>query len=72
MNVTQCSAGGVEEKRYATGDALAEAGVVSGFDMTFEAALTKMMHLFGMGLDVEEATKYMQVSLAGELTNPAE
>lgn len=72
VNVTQCPAGGVEEQRYATGDALAEAGVVSGLDMTFEAALTKMMHLFGAGLGVSDAAKYMQVSLAGELTEPQE
>lgn len=68
VNVTQCPAGGVEEKRYATGDALAKAGVVSGLDMTFEAALTKMMHLFGAGLETGEVAKYMQLSLAGELT----
>lgn len=68
VNVTQCPAGGVEEKRYATGDAMANAGVVSCYDMTCEAALTKMMHLFGVGLSAQEAAKQMQVPLAGELT----
>lgn len=68
VNVTQCPAGGVEEKRYATGDALAKAGVVSGYDMTCEAALTKMMHLFGCGLAADEVARTMQEPIAGELT----
>ena len=68
--MTQCPAGGVEEKRYATGDALARAGVTSGLDMTCEAALTKLMHLFGQGLSADEVARYLQEPLAGELTRP--
>lgn len=70
VNVTQCAGGGVEDKRYATGDALVRAGVVSGFDMTCEAALAKMMHLFGRGCSAKEAAALMQQPLAGELTVP--
>jgi len=68
VNVTQCPAGGVEEKRYATGDALAKAGVVSGCDMTCEAGPTKLLHLFGPGLTAAEVTAAMTRPLAGELT----
>lgn len=67
VNVTQCPAGGVEEKRYATGDALAQAGVVSGYDLTCEAALTKMMHLFGQNLSADEVAAAMVKPLAGEM-----
>ncbi len=68
VNVTQCPAGGVEEKRYATGDALARAGVVSGLDLTCEAALAKLMHLFGRGLTAAEVSAAMRTPLAGEMT----
>jgi L-asparaginase len=46
------------------------AGVISGFDMTPEAALTKLMHLLGRDLCVEEVERLMQTALRGELTRP--
>jgi L-asparaginase len=67
---TQCLRGTVDLGDYATGSALAKAGVVSGFDLTAEAALAKMFHLFHRGHDAEEVKRLMRVSLRGELTPP--
>lgn len=68
LNVTQCLNGGINSTRYATGDSLTRAGVVSGHDITSEAAITKMMYLFGMGLPAESVKKYLSYSLCGEVT----
>lgn len=65
---TQCVHGTVNLKEYAAGMALAKAGVVSGYDMTIESALTKMLYLFSKGFSTDEIKKGMQISLRGELT----
>lgn len=66
--MTQCVHGCVNSNRYETGDLLCAAGVVSGHDITFEAAMTKMMFLFGLGFGPVAVKKYLQTSLRGEIT----
>ena len=68
LNVTQCVNGGVHTNRYVSGDVLAATGVISGADITFEAAVTKMMFLFGLGLDANQVKYYLERPLAGEMT----
>jgi L-asparaginase len=69
--VTQCVRGSVSPGAYATGTALMRAGAVPGYDMTCEAALTKLSVLLGMGLDTSTVTAMMQRDIAGELTRSA-
>lgn len=68
VNITQCSSGGVEMKRYETGIHLLEAGVISGYDSTPESAVTKLMFLLGHGLSNTEIRYKMNISLVGEIT----
>jgi L-asparaginase len=68
VNVTQCISGTVEMDRYQGGKALQTIGVLSGYDITTEAAVTKLMFLFGRGLKPEEVNEQMQLSIAGEMT----
>ena len=68
LNVTQCVDGSVRSNRYVGGDMLAAAGVLSGYDITVEAATTKMMTLFGSGLTAPQGTMALARPLCGEMT----
>ncbi len=68
VNVTQCVNGGVYPRRYLTGDKIASTGVVSGHDITFEAAIAKLMHLFGRGFTPAEVRKRFSRPISGEIT----
>lgn len=68
LNVSQCQAGSVDMSKYNTGRELAKAGVLSGYDITTESALAKLMYLFGTGLSKQEVERLLRVSLRGEIT----
>ncbi|HKG07989.1 MAG TPA: type I asparaginase [Pedobacter sp.] len=68
IDITQCQRGSVELGMYETSKKLQQMGVVSGYDMTFEAATTKLMYLMGQGLDQKQVAAMMEQSLRGELT----
>lgn len=68
VNVTQCMTGSVMPERYFTGLSMTAAGVVPGHDMTAEAAITKLMYLFGLGLSAKEVKSALETPLRGELS----
>jgi len=69
IDISQCKKGSVQLGLYETSRELQQMGILSGFDLTFEATVTKLMFVMGLGLQVEESKKLMEKSLRGELTN---
>lgn len=65
---SQCPSGTVSLGAYETSSQLKSAGAVSGLDMTCEAAVTKLYHLFSLGISKEEIKEKMEKNLRGELT----
>ena len=70
LNLSQCNQATIHQTVYETGAVMEQAGVISGCDLTLEAALAKLMHLFTKPLPVDEVKRLMQQSLVGELTEP--
>jgi L-asparaginase len=68
VNVTQCSIGSVSMGKYETSSALKEIGLISGKDITTEAAITKLMFLLGQTDLTDNFKTVFETSLRGELT----
>lgn len=69
VDISQCKGGSVQLGMYETSRKLQQMGVLSGYDMTFEATVTKLMYLMGLGISKDEISRQMEIAIAGELTN---
>ncbi|WP_313238704.1 asparaginase [Sphingobacterium multivorum] len=68
LNISQCKVGSVELGRYETSQGLKSIGVLNGYDLTFEAAVTKLMYLQGELEDQKEVAYWIEKDIRGELT----
>jgi L-asparaginase len=67
INVTQCSGGRVQMGVYETSVGLQKIGVISGKDITTEAAICKIMYLLGEEVSPNLFKTMFETSLRGEL-----
>lgn len=72
FNVSQCDGGRVTQGQYKTSTALAQLGVLSGTDCTAEAAITKLMFVFGQSDDPAVCRKLLITPLRGEMSSSFE
>jgi L-asparaginase len=68
VDISQCKVGTVELGRYETSKLLKDIGVANGYDMTFEAAITKTMYLLSRFTDPNEIRQWLETDIRGELT----
>ena len=67
LNISQCPEGKVRQRKYQTGAALADLGVIPGGDMTLESAITKLMVCLG-NMSVEQTKQALTKSICGEVS----
>ena len=68
VNVTQCSGGSVVMGQYETSKYLKEIGIISGKDITSEAAICKLMYLLGQHVNSKVFKTIFETPLRGEMS----
>ncbi len=68
VSCTQCRHGCVNQSSYAAGKVMEEAGVLSGHDITIEAAIAKLLYLFSVQTDVAKLRQDFDKNFVGEIS----
>ncbi len=69
LNVTQCAEGAVNMSLYDTGKKLESIGIISGSDMTFESAYTKLAWLLAQDkCGKTEIQRVLKMAVRAEIT----